>query len=103
MEDVLQKQKEFQNLLHNDVNSQAFIDYCIKEMIGETVEAMRETPHKQHKQNQTFNKEKFVKELSDVQIYLINLLIAAGYSWEDFEKIVREKVEINFARQKNGY
>lgn len=103
MEAILNKQKEFQKLLKQDVESIDFQRLMFLGMYEELGEAGKETRLKAHKKHQDFDKENFTKELADVQIYLINLLLSADMSWEKFQKIVEEKVATNFERQKNDY
>jgi len=103
MEDIYKKQIEFQKLLENDTNSQEFKNQMFLGLFEEVTELMRETPFKSHKKNQVFNKDKFVEECVDVQVYLINLLLSAGVTWEEFEKLIRDKQIINFKRQDEGY
>lgn len=103
MEKQLNIQKKFQKLLKNDVTTQDFKNTMFLGLFEEVAELMKETPFKKHKKNQTFNKDNFCKELVDIQIYLLNLLISVGLEWKDFEQLVDKKQKINFDRQQTGY
>lgn len=47
-----------------------------------------------------YNKEKFLEELSDVYIYLMNTLIYSGTTLEEFKKAVTDKQNIVIRRFK---
>jgi len=100
---IVQAQKSFQNILGNDMTTQDFKNKMFMGLMEETVELMKTTPHKSHKKNQVFNKEEFIKELVDVQIYLINLMISVDLNHAKFSEEIQKKQKINFERQKNGY
>lgn len=53
--------------------------------------------------HENFDRDEFIKECVDVQLYLINLVISSEINWEYFESLVRQKQTINFNRQKDGY
>lgn len=100
---LFEKQKEFQKLVGNDINSQSFRNEMLYAMVAEIVEAGNETPWKSWKKQQSFDRVKFLEELADVQIFLINLVLSANASSEEFLKIIENKINKNFERQKNGY
>ena len=100
---IFKKQKEFQELLGNDITTQEFKNKMFLGLFEETGELMRETPFKSHKKNQSFNRRKFLEECVDIQIYLINLLLSADCSLFEFQQLVEEKVNKNFKRQEEGY
>lgn len=97
------RQKEFQDLLNNDMTTQQFKNTMFLGLFEEVGELMKETPHKQHKRNQTFNRDNFLTECVDVQIYLINLLLSADCSIEEFRKLIDKKQDKNFKRQQENY
>ncbi len=103
MNDIIETQKKFQKLLKNDVTSQEFKTTCVLGLLEESMETLKETPFKKHKKNQSFNKDNFISELADVQIYLLNLLVSVDLDWETFEKFIKEKQAINFKRQEEKY
>ena len=103
MEKQLNIQKKFQKLLKNDVTTQDFKNTMFLGLFEEVAELMKETPFKKHKKNQTFNKDNFCKELVDIQIYLLNLLISVDLEWKNFKQLVDKKQKINFDRQQTGY
>ena len=72
-------------------------------LFEETAELMKETPSKMHKKNQSFNRENFLNECVDIQLYLVNLVISTGESWDNFKLRIDEKIRTNNERQKNNY
>jgi NTP pyrophosphatase (non-canonical NTP hydrolase) len=103
VKDIIQKQKDFQKLLGNDTTTQEFKNMMFLGLFEEVGELMKETPHKLHKKNQTFNRDNFLEECVDVQIYLLNLLISADSDWDEFKKLLNKKQDKNFKRQQEGY
>lgn len=105
MKDILEKQKEFQELLGNDITSNEFRKQMVLGLFEEASEVMKTTPtkKKKHKMHENFDRDEFIKECVDVQLYLINLVISSEINWEYFESLVRQKQTINFNRQKDGY
>jgi len=103
MKEIFEKQKKFQKFIGNDINSQKFRNEMLYAIIAEVVEAGNETTWKSWKKTQEFNKNKFVEELADVQIFLINLVISSGISWKEFQNEIEKKIKINFKRQENEY
>ena len=103
MEKLYKKQKKFQELVGNDIISQQFRNDMMLALIAEVIEAANETPWKPWKKHQSFDRKKFLEELADVQIFLINLVLSANADYKEFEKIIENKINTNFKRQKNGY
>ena len=100
---IFELQKMFQDNVGNDVSSQEFRNQMFYALIAEVVEAGNETPWKPWKNKQEFNSEKFLEELADVQLFLVNLVLSSGKSYDEFTKIIENKIEKNFKRQKNDY
>lgn len=103
MEDIFFKQREFQEMLGADIKSQEFKNQMFYALIAEVVEAGNETPWKPWKKNQSFDKNKFVEELADIQIFLLNLVLSSGSTWPEFVQEIRRKQSININRQRGGY
>lgn len=103
MKKIFQTQIDFQKLLKNDILSQEFRNQMFLGVIEESAEIMKETPFKLHKKNQQFNRDNFLKECVDLQLYLINLTLSAGCTAEEFEALIAKKQQINFERQKKNY
>lgn len=102
MENIFNKQKEFQELLKQDISTQEYKNAMLLGLFEETAEIKRETPSKHHKKNQTFNKDKFLAECVDAQLYLLNLVLSET-SFEVFKELIEQKQKLNLERQKNGY
>lgn len=102
IEEIFKTQKEFQKLLKIDTTTQEFKNLMFLGLFEESVELMKETPFKCHKKIQNFNKDNFLKECVDLQLYLINLVMTETTS-ENFLKLIKQKQQINFKRQKTGY
>lgn len=72
-------------------------------LINEAMEALNEIPWKYWKYHQQHNNDKFVKELVDVQLFLVNLIISNGLSTEQFLQLCLEKQQTNISRIKENY
>lgn len=103
MEEIYNQQIEFQENLGNDVTSQDFKNQMAMGLIEETIELLKETPFKRHKKNQKFNREAFLEECADAQLYLLNLVISADASMDEFKLMLEQKQKINIERQQNDY
>lgn len=103
MKDEFAQQIKFQALLGNDINTQEFKNKMFLGLMEELVEAMKETPSKSHKKIQQYNPEKFLEELVDVQLYLLNLVISSKFTYDEFLQKIQEKQLRNVERIKNGY
>ena len=102
MKEIFEKQKEFQKLVGNDITTQEFKNTMFLGLFEEVAELMKETPFKKHKKHQTFNRDNFLEECADAQLYLINLVLSEANS-KEFLEIVKAKITKNFKRQKNDY
>jgi len=102
IEEIFEKQRKFQKLLKIDTTTQEFKNLMFLGLFEESVELMKETPFKCHKKKQQFNKEKFLEECVDLQLYLINLVMSETTS-EEFLTLIKQKQQINFNRQAAGY
>lgn len=100
---IYYQQQRFQEYLGNNTNSNEYRKQMVLGLLEESVEIMKTFPAKAHKKHQEFNKDEFVKECVDAQLYLMNLLLSADVEWEDFEDELYKKQRINMARQQNGY
>lgn len=105
IQSLMDIQSKFQTLVGNH-NLHGNIDFIRDQtlaLIAEVTEAMNETPWKSWKRQQAFNEEKFVEELVDCQLILLNLVLSSGISASHFVEACKQKQEINVARQKDGY
>jgi dimeric dUTPase (all-alpha-NTP-PPase superfamily) len=66
-------------------------------------EALRETPWKPWKKQQTFNRDNYKKELIDALHFFINLCLAGGITAEDLYEAYIEKNKENYVRKESGY
>ena len=108
LEELFAKQVAFQIKMGNypfanEEARQRFINMHSLALIDETMEALRETPFKDWKKNQAFDKLKFQQELIDAWHFLINLSIAAGLNAESLYEAFEEKHMINIKRKEEGY
>ncbi len=102
MKDIFKQQIDFQKFLGNNITTQEYKNQMFLGLIEETVEVMKETPVKKHSKNQHFNRENFLDECVDVQLYLFNLILSES-SYTDFIHRVHKKQQINIQRQQNDY
>ena len=101
---IIDEQKFFQkNILKNDIHSQQFINDMALALCAEVYEALGATPWKPWKKQQTLDTEGFKKEVIDVFIFTMNLVIATGMDHFELCKLYREKMDINIKRQKENY
>ena len=103
LKDIFTRQRELQKRLKNDITSQEFINEQILATVDELMEALRETPWKSWKKNQTLNEENFKEELIDVWHFLINLSLASGMDSIEVYKRFVGKNQINHKRQDEKY
>lgn len=97
---------ERQLLLNKKLNAvfgQEYREKMILACTDELHEALRETPWKSWKKNQSFNSDKYKEELVDALHFLVNLFIAEGMTDKDIYDIYTRKNEENIERWKNGY
>ena len=102
MEQIYNKQIEFQKLLLSDTTTQDFKNQMIMGLFEETAEIKRETPSKYHKKHQEFNRIAFLEECVDAQLYLFNLVLTEA-TLEEFKELIKKKQEVNIKRQQNDY
>jgi len=103
LNEMFDKQKEFQRKLNNDMFSQEFRTIMSLALIDEVTESLRETPWKPWKKNQTFNRINYQQEIIDCWHFLINLTISSGMNPEMLHKMFMSKNKINNNRQEEGY
>jgi len=84
-------------------HNQEFINVMTLAAIDELMEAIRETPWKPWKKQQTLNSEKFQKEIVDLWHFVINLSLAAGFNAESLHLGFLEKNKENNKRQDENY
>lgn len=89
---------------------QQFTNQMVLAIVEEAVEMMRETPYKNPlfvpfgwKKTQGYNREKLLEESVDLWHFLMNVLIAHGFTAEDFYRAYCAKNGINHERQDGGY
>ncbi len=71
--------------------------------IDELMEAIRETPWKPWKKQQTLNAENFKAEIIDLWHFVINLSLAAGFDAQSLHTNFIIKNKENHKRQDNDY
>ena len=109
MNDILQKQKEFEALVGVPIDTilekerNQMSEMFIYKMIEELVEARREFPsvlNEWSKSNKEANHQRVKEELSDAFIFLSNLLLAWRIPWDEFITQVRKTQQNNFTKIK---
>lgn len=102
---LMSVQKRFQLRLGKEdlFNDVEFIKEQAMALMIEVAEALNETPWKSWKKNQQLNLPAFREELADIQLFLINLVIASGLSADGFIELCRSKQRLNESRQQEGY
>ena len=108
LKDLFERQQKFQELTNNlpiinIEHRQEYINIQSLALIVEITEALQETPWKPWKQNSTYDRLKFQKELIDCWHFLINLSLVAFETENDFYQMFIEKNNINIKRQEDGY
>jgi len=103
LNEMFDKQIEFQRKLNNDMFSQDFRTIMTLALIDEVTESLRETPWKPWKKNQQFNKINYQQELIDCWHFLINLTISSGMNSGMLYNLFMKKNLTNNDRQKEGY
>jgi dimeric dUTPase (all-alpha-NTP-PPase superfamily) len=93
-----------------DADRQQFTNQMILAMVEETIETMRETPYKHPaytqfgwKLNMLYNREALLEEIVDLWHFMMNLVLAHGFTAEDFYRVYKTKNNTNHERQDNGY
>jgi len=85
----------------NDVDSK-FVQEQTLALIDELMEALRETPWKTWKKQQTLNHDKMKEEIIDAWHFLINLSMAAGMDSSEVYELFLKKSKVNRDRQTAG-
>jgi len=75
-----------------------WFSYHVQALIEEMGEVLRADKRWKSHRNQIFNSEEKMKELADVYITVLNLIIFSGISYEQFQDTVLEKIEENLFR-----
>lgn len=87
----------------NDADRVAWIRWNILALEDELHEALAETGWKPWASSQHLNRDAFVGELVDAFHFLMNLMLVANCTAEEFLARYEEKRGINAARQAEGY
>jgi len=105
LKEMFIKQRNLQQKLGNNniVADTQYIKDMILALIDEATEALRETPWKPWKTNQTYNKTKFREEIIDIWHFLINLSIAADMTSTEVYEMFLKKNKLNQKRKMEGY
>jgi predicted house-cleaning noncanonical NTP pyrophosphatase (MazG superfamily) len=64
---------------------------------------LKNSKHHRATEVKEFDREMYLEELSDAMHYLIEIVIASGFSMSEFKKVFLEKGEKNKNRIKLGY
>jgi dimeric dUTPase (all-alpha-NTP-PPase superfamily) len=104
----LAAQEKFQEKLGNNIESQEFINNMILALQVELVELLNTTMWKpwrkySNEDKQKYYKERYLQELADCYIFLFNLSLAKGFTFEEIDEQIHKKININLLRQENGY
>jgi dimeric dUTPase (all-alpha-NTP-PPase superfamily) len=93
-----------------DAAKQQFINQMILALVEESVEIMRETAYKSPayvpfgwKQGQQYNREACLEECVDLWHFLMNIVLANGFTADEFYGTYCKKNGINHIRQDEGY
>lgn len=105
MRDIQERQKSIQEsyMEHKAAWNPSYIKDQLLALMMEAAEAMNETPWKAWKKHQALDKPKFISELVDIQLFLLNLVNEAELDNTEFIKLCREKQQKNVARYLRGY
>lgn len=98
LDKMFERQKKVQELLHNDVKSQKFINEMVLALMVEAGEAIQTTDWKTWRPNQKTSMIKFRKEVIDILHFAINLCIAATITDEEVYKLFMQKSRLNIRR-----
>lgn len=96
---IFEQQQNFQKVLNADIHSQEYKNLMFLGLFSEVGEALKETSYKKHRQTE-FNKNKFLNECVDAQLYLFNLVLSE-ISYEEYIKLLHQKQQINLMRVTN--
>ncbi len=100
---IFLKQETLQKKLGTDVSTQEFYTMMTLAAIDELCEALRETPWKPWKKQQTLNTELVKEELVDVLHFFVNLCIAVGLDSQELYQMYYKKNLVNEKRKQEGY
>jgi len=100
---ILDKQKEFQKLLGNDIHSKSFLKEMFLGLQCEVSEALQETDWKSWQANKVVKEENLLEELADIQLFFANIMIARDFNAEQLNTMIKFKQGKNIQRQKDGY
>lgn len=100
---ILDKQREFQKRLGNNIHSKEFTKEMFLGMMCESSEALQEVNWKNWKKDKPINKEDFTEEMADIFLFFANILISQDVTIEELLASVRAKQNKNIQRQKDGY
>jgi len=103
LKEMMAMQSHLEELIGNDMHSQAFKNEMALALSCEIHEALGETPWKPWKKNQEYNHEKFKEELVDCWAFLINLTLSSDMGHSELYERFRKKYLINIKRQQEGY
>lgn len=110
LQDALQERLGTWKKIKEEGTKQQFINQMLLAVVEETVEIMRETPYKNPsavpygwKKGQIGDREKYLSECVDLFHFLMNLVLAEGFTAEDFYEAYCMKNNLNHVRQDNAY
>lgn len=100
--EIYNKQIKFQRKITKNISLPKddiyWFSYHVQALIEEMGEVLRADKRWKSHRNQIFNSEEKMKELADVYITVLNLIIFSGISYEQFQDTVLEKIEENLFR-----
>lgn len=99
---IFQKQSDLQKKLEVTMD-QPYITNMSMALMQEVHEALRETPWKPWKKQQTFNHENYLKELADALHFFVNLCLADGITPDMLFDAYMEKNKENVVRKETNY
>lgn len=107
LESTRQLQREFYNVTHPLVESEALADYVVTNhsaLVAEASELLAEFGWKPWAQPRGWvNRANALKEAVDVAHFLANILCAINVTDEEWEAAYQAKQEVNRQRQRDGY
>ena len=103
LEEMFSMQESLQNTYERDITSQQYCTDNILAALNELHEALRETPWKSWKKQQSLDAEKFKDELIDVWHFYLNLCLFIGMDSNEMYTRYLKKNKENFDRIVSGY
>ena len=103
LQEILDKQKEFQKNLGNDIHSKEFIKEMFLGLMCESSEALQELNWKNWKKDKPENRDDFVEEMADIYLFFSNILISRYVGMDELMASIKKKQDKNIQRQKDGY